>query len=211
MLPMGWGGSFFSSVYSMQHVWPEGVVCISTNVCICTQANEFHLTATIAVKGILTLLSLRSISFSSPGLFHLWHAITQGIRTALVSGSCRTSSTDEAISQHLGGSGHWIQANDNKDKWGWCLPRKSVYGDNYSLQLSKPTIQKSKYNPTPPSKVKNKFKNIVLQRNESTWGKIPTFIPLLNKALSCRQKDCSPYDRERSERDAGQNINSRSD
>lgn len=64
MLPMGQGVPFFSSAYRKQHVWPGDVVCISTNVCICTQANEFHLTTvTIAVKGILTLLSLWSIFF----------------------------------------------------------------------------------------------------------------------------------------------------
>lgn len=64
MLPMGRAVPFFSSAYSKLHVWPGDVVCSSTNVCICTQANEFHLTtATITEKGILTLWFLWSIVF----------------------------------------------------------------------------------------------------------------------------------------------------
>lgn len=62
----------------------------------------------------------------------------------LVRDACRTSSADETIPQHLEGSGYWVQVKDDEDRWDWCHPRKSTYGDNYSLQLSKPTTQKSK-------------------------------------------------------------------
>lgn len=69
---------------------------------------------------------------------------------------------------------------DTESKWmtiktnGASVFQESLYVGTIILSnLASQPSRSQKYIPTPPSKVKNKLKNIALQKNDTTWGKNP--------------------------------------